>query len=69
MTELIAIINDYLWAKLIVIFLVAIGLFFLTVNLGFLQIRFFPEMIRLLWGSGKKIKIQTKKLFHHYKHL
>ncbi|MFP3123872.1 alanine:cation symporter family protein [Ectobacillus funiculus] len=52
MTELIAIINDYLWAKLIVIFLVAIGLF-LTVNLGFLQIRFFPEMIRLLWGSGK----------------
>ena len=59
MTELIAIINDYLWAKLIVIFLVAIGLF-LTVNLGFLQIRFFPEMIRLLWDSGKN-KDKDKK--------
>jgi len=54
MTEIVTLINDYLWAKLIVIILVAIGLF-LTINFGFLQIRFFPEMIRLL-GDGRKNK-------------
>ncbi|MEH6939299.1 alanine/glycine:cation symporter family protein, partial [Bacillus sp. JJ664] len=59
MTEFISVLNDYLWAKLIVIFLVAIGLF-LTVYLGFLQIRFFPEMLRLL-GDGRKNKDKDKK--------
>jgi len=59
MTEFISVLNDYLWAKLIVIFLVAIGLF-LTVYLGFLQIRFFPEMVRLL-GDGRKNKDKDKK--------
>lgn len=59
MTELISVLNDYLWAKLIVIFLVAIGLF-LTVYLGFIQIKFFPEMIRLL-GDGRKYKDKNKK--------
>lgn len=59
MTEFISVLNDYLWAKLIVIFLVAIGLF-LTVYLGFLQIKFFPEMVRLL-GDGRKNKDKDKK--------
>jgi len=59
MTEFITVLNDYLWAKLIVIFLVAIGLF-LTVYLGFLQIRFFPEMVRLL-GDGRKNQDKDKK--------
>ncbi|MEN3772782.1 alanine:cation symporter family protein, partial [Priestia megaterium] len=59
MTEIVTLINDYLWAKLIVIILVAIGLF-LTINFGFLQIRFFPEMIRLL-GDGRKNKDKDKK--------
>lgn len=58
MTELVTVINDYLWAKLIVIFLVAIGLF-LTINLGFIQIKFFPEMVRLL-GDGRKNKDKDK---------
>lgn len=52
MTELVSVLNDYLWAKLIVILLVAIGLF-LTVYLGFIQFKFFPEMIRLLLGDGR----------------
>ncbi|MFF2877078.1 alanine/glycine:cation symporter family protein [Gottfriedia sp. NPDC057991] len=51
MTELVSVLNDYLWAKLLVILLVAIGLF-LTVYLGFIQFKFFPEMIRLL-GDGR----------------
>ncbi|MED3831621.1 alanine:cation symporter family protein, partial [Priestia megaterium] len=59
MTEIVTLINDYLWAKLIVIILVAIGLF-LSINFGFLQIRFFPEMIRLLW-DGRKNKDKDKK--------
>ncbi|MCM3155403.1 alanine:cation symporter family protein [Priestia megaterium] len=54
MTEFIALLNDYLWSKLIVIFLVAIGLF-LTIRFGFLQIKFLPEMVRLL-GDGRKNK-------------
>ncbi|ODG90492.1 MULTISPECIES: alanine/glycine:cation symporter family protein [Bacillaceae] len=52
MTELVSVLNDYLWAKLIVILLVAIGLF-LTVYLGFIQFKFFPEMIRLLFVDGR----------------
>lgn len=61
MAEWVSMINDYLWAKLIVIFLVGIGLF-LTINLGFLQIRHFPEMVRLLWsGREKKNKDKNKK--------
>jgi len=59
MTEFIAMLNDYLWSKLIVIFLVAIGLF-LTVRFGFLQIKFLPEMVRLL-GDGRKNKDKDKK--------
>ncbi|PGM58121.1 alanine/glycine:cation symporter family protein [Bacillus sp. AFS053548] len=52
MTELVTVLNDYLWAKLLVILLVAIGLF-LTVYLGFIQFKFFPEMIRLLLRDGR----------------
>ncbi|WP_088014441.1 alanine/glycine:cation symporter family protein [Gottfriedia acidiceleris] len=52
MTELVTLLNDYLWAKLLVILLVAIGLF-LTVYLGFIQFKFFPEMIRLLLVDGR----------------
>ena len=59
MTELVSVINDYLWAKMIVILLVAIGLF-LTIYLGFIQFKFFPEMIRLL-GDGRRNKDKDKK--------
>ncbi|MFB7139374.1 alanine/glycine:cation symporter family protein [Gottfriedia sp. NPDC056225] len=55
MTELVTVINDYLWAKLIVILLVAIGLF-LTAYLGFIQFKFFPEMVRLLADGRNKDK-------------
>ncbi|UPM53995.1 alanine/glycine:cation symporter family protein [Gottfriedia acidiceleris] len=55
MTELITVLNDYLWAKLIVILLVAIGLF-LTVYLGFIQFKFLPEMIRLLSDGRNRDK-------------
>ncbi|XRG78628.1 alanine/glycine:cation symporter family protein [Rossellomorea sp. GAMAL-10_SWC] len=55
MTDLITVLNDYLWAKLIVILLVAIGLF-LTVYLGFIQFKFLPEMIRLLVDGRNRDK-------------
>ncbi|PEJ58260.1 MULTISPECIES: sodium:alanine symporter family protein [unclassified Bacillus (in: firmicutes)] len=55
MTELVTVINDYLWAKLIVILLVAIGLF-LTAYLGFIQFKFFPEMVRLLADGRNRDK-------------
>ncbi|PFH85778.1 alanine/glycine:cation symporter family protein [Bacillus sp. AFS088145] len=60
MTELVTVLNDYLWAKLIVILLVAIGLF-LTVYLGFIQFKFFPEMIRLLVDGRNRDKDKDKK--------
>ncbi|MEH7401544.1 alanine/glycine:cation symporter family protein [Gottfriedia acidiceleris] len=60
MTELVTVLNDYLWAKLIVILLVAIGLF-LTVYLGFIQFKFFPEMVRLLVDGRNKDKDKDKK--------
>jgi len=59
MTEFVTLLNDYLWSKLIVIFLVAIGLF-LTIRFGLLQIKFLPEMVRLL-GDGRKNKDKDKK--------
>lgn len=55
MTELVSVLNDYLWAKLLVILLVAIGLF-LTAYLGFIQFKFFPEMIRLLVDGRNRDK-------------
>ncbi|KQL40279.1 sodium:alanine symporter [Bacillus sp. FJAT-25509] len=55
MTDLVSVLNDYLWAKLLVILLVAIGLF-LTVYLGFIQFKFFPEMIRLLVDGRNRDK-------------
>ncbi|MEH7450940.1 alanine/glycine:cation symporter family protein [Gottfriedia acidiceleris] len=60
MTDLIAVLNDYLWAKLIVILLVAIGLF-LTVYLGFIQFKFFPEMVRLLVDGRNRDKDKDKQ--------
>ncbi|MEH7610607.1 alanine/glycine:cation symporter family protein [Gottfriedia acidiceleris] len=60
MTELVTVLNDYLWAKLIVILLVAIGLF-LTVYLGFIQFKFFPEMVRLLVDGRNRDKDKDKK--------
>ncbi|MBP0725788.1 alanine:cation symporter family protein [Bacillus sp. RG28] len=47
MTNFIAQFDDFLWSKLIVILLVGLGLF-LTIRMGFVQFRFFPEMFRLL---------------------
>lgn len=60
MTELVTLLNDFLWAKLIVILLVAIGLF-LTVYLGFIQFKFFPEMVRLL-GDGRNRDKEKKSV-------
>ncbi|MFC5772386.1 alanine/glycine:cation symporter family protein [Ectobacillus antri] len=51
MDILVSKINDLLWTYLIVIFLVGIGIY-LTARLGFLQIRFFPEMFRLLFEKN-----------------
>ncbi|UOY92384.1 alanine:cation symporter family protein [Ectobacillus sp. JY-23] len=51
MDILVSKMNDLLWTYLIVIFLVGIGIY-LTARLGFLQIRFFPEMFRLLFEKN-----------------
>jgi AGCS family alanine or glycine:cation symporter len=54
MTDFITQFDDFLWSKLIVILLVGLGLF-LTIRMGFIQFRFFPEMFRLL-GDEKPNK-------------
>ncbi|MCT4784226.1 MULTISPECIES: alanine/glycine:cation symporter family protein [Exiguobacterium] len=45
--------NDLLWSSVLIIVLVALGLYF-TVRMGFVQFRMLPEMFRLLFKDGMK---------------
>lgn len=47
--------NDLLWSSVLIIVLVALGLYF-TVRMGFVQFRMLPEMFRLLFKDGMKRK-------------
>ncbi|MCH6267804.1 MULTISPECIES: alanine/glycine:cation symporter family protein [Neobacillus] len=49
--KLVTSITDYLWSPPLIVFIVAVGVYF-SVRTGFLQIRHFKEMIRLI-SSGK----------------
>ncbi|MBS4213190.1 MULTISPECIES: alanine/glycine:cation symporter family protein [Neobacillus] len=49
--KLVTSITGYLWSPPLIVFIVAVGLYF-SVRTGFLQIRHFKEMIRLI-SSGK----------------
>lgn len=45
--------NDLLWSSVLIVVLVALGLYF-TIRMGFVQFRMFPEMVRLLFKDGMK---------------
>lgn len=51
--NLVSSANDLLWSSVLIVVLVALGLYF-TVRMGFVQFRMFPEMVRLLFKDGMK---------------
>lgn len=51
--DLVTNANDLLWSSVLIVVLVALGLYF-TVRMGFVQFRMFPEMVRLLFKDGMK---------------
>ena len=48
MTELIATLNNIIWSTPFIVLCIAIGAYF-SVRTGFLQLRYFREMLRLLF--------------------
>jgi AGCS family alanine or glycine:cation symporter len=40
--------NDLLWSQVLIVVLVALGIYF-TIRMGFVQFRMIPEMFRLLF--------------------
>lgn len=55
MSELIASLNNIIWSTPFLILCISIGLFF-SVKTGFLQVRFFREMLRLLFTEKSSDK-------------
>ncbi|MFD2629277.1 alanine/glycine:cation symporter family protein [Oceanobacillus kapialis] len=57
--NIISDVNDVLWSYILIIVLIGLGLWF-TIRTGFVQFRYFPEMIRVLFdkrtisASGKR---------------
>lgn len=51
--NLVSSANDLLWSSVLIVVLVALGLYF-TVRMGFVQFRMLPEMFRLLFKDGMK---------------
>jgi putative sodium/glutamine symporter len=49
--DLVVVVNDFLWSKLLIIMLIAIGLYF-TLRSNVLQVRMLKEMFRLLFESN-----------------
>lgn len=49
--ELVSSANDLLWSSVLIVVLVALGLYF-TFRMGFVQFRMIPEMFRLLFKDG-----------------
>ncbi|MEJ6527581.1 alanine/glycine:cation symporter family protein [Exiguobacterium sp. USCH10] len=43
--------NDLLWSQVLIVVLVALGIYF-TIRMGFVQFRMIPEMFRLLFKEG-----------------
>ena len=52
LNNLVGIINEFLWSKLLIVMLITLGIYF-TISTRFVQFRFFKEMFRLL-GDGAK---------------
>ena len=52
LNNLIGIVNELLWSKVLIIMLITLGIYF-TLRTKFVQFRFFGEMFRLL-GDGAK---------------
>ncbi|SHO58430.1 alanine/glycine:cation symporter family protein [Vibrio quintilis] len=55
MTDLINLINDLLWGSILVYLLVGVGVYF-TIRLGFIQVRHFLHMFKVLKNSRKADK-------------
>ncbi|WP_339267922.1 alanine/glycine:cation symporter family protein [Paenibacillus sp. FSL R5-0470] len=53
--SMISVTNDFLWSKILVILLIACGLYF-TVRSKFVQFGMFKEMFRVLKGSNERSK-------------
>ena len=53
LNNVVGIVNDFLWSKLLIILLVTIGIYF-TLRTRFVQFRYFGEMFRLLGEGAKK---------------
>lgn len=51
--NLVSSANDLLWSSVLIVVLVALGLYF-TIRMGFVQFRMLPEMFRLLFKDGMK---------------
>jgi alanine or glycine:cation symporter, AGCS family len=47
MTSIIGFLNTFFWGYVLIYGLLAVGIYF-TIRLGFLQIRHFPEFIRVV---------------------
>ena len=66
LNQLVTVVNDFLWTNILLVMLVGTGLWF-TLRSGFVQIRHFPEMLRLLTeGAGaapRKGHISTFQAF------
>lgn len=52
LNNLVGIVNEFLWSKLLIVMLITLGIYF-TISTRFVQFRFFKEMFRLL-GDGAK---------------
>ncbi|CAM3514426.1 Amino-acid carrier protein AlsT [Vibrio aerogenes CECT 7868] len=55
MTDLVNLINDLLWGSILVYLLVGVGVYF-TIRLGFIQVRHFFHMFKVLKNSRKADK-------------
>lgn len=55
MSEITATLNNLIWSTPFIIFCIAIGLYF-SIRTGFLQVRYFREMIRLLFNEKESEK-------------
>lgn len=50
--SLVGVLNDFLWSKILIVMLIALGMYF-TIRTKFVQFRLAGEMFRLL-GEGAK---------------
>ncbi|MGV2787169.1 sodium:alanine symporter, partial [Clostridium perfringens] len=60
--QVVTIFNDFLWSKLLIVLLIAVGLYF-TVGTKFLQFRLIGEMFRVIREPKSKGSISPFQAF------